>query len=861
MTTKRINKKIFGLALGVSLLSFIGIGAHSQTAYAADTSDISTESTRSEVQEIVDEGNFDYTQLSAAEIDHIYSLYNNDPETIKQLQRQSDSVSQNGIATLSSTSYTHASQFKGYTAMKGIDVSEWNGTINWKKVKASGITFAFIRAGGRYYGSGGYYTDSTFEENMKNAIAAGLDVGVYFYSQAISTAEARQEAAYTMNLVSSYNINLPIVMDYEYAWENGLTGRLYNAHLSKSAATTIINTFCSAVEAKGYVGMLYASKTVITDDMNVNSINSKYPIWNAQYNSSDTLSARHSYWQYSDEGNVPGISHATDMNFKYVKAPSAPASLAQQTSTDASITLTWNKVPEVYGYQIVRYDESQDKYVSVGTVKGAGIHTFTDKGLQDGKKYTYKVRGYYKLNSGTIYGTYSSECTGITIADNIENFKASVLSSTSVKLSWTPIAAATGYRIYRYNNATKEYDTIATTTSATNAVYTDNGLYGGTTYLYKVRAYTTTESGTIWHVLSDALEVTTDPGQVSGLKIDAAFQNYITLKWNKQNNVDGYIVFVWDSSTATWTRLGKITSAQTVSYTHKGLSASAQYSYTVCAYYTKNGKLHYTDSASAVTGTTGPVMPSNTAITGRTASSIGVRWTQISNATGYLVYMYNESTKSYERIAHNVGNTMRTFSFSGLKATSVYKFGIRAYTEKNGVTSYSNMKEFSTCTLPATFTSSFKYASLGSQRYLQWQKLTDATGYIVLKYDMANKKYTRVKKITSNQTNRCILPSLKSGFGYRVMAYKTYGGKTFYGNVSSAPVKMDTLNGTVIDSQVRLRSGAGTNHSIIKELARGSKVKVIGYAMAGRETWYKVTYTTGGKTYTGYMFADYIRIN
>ena len=72
---------------------------------------------------------------------------------------------------------------------------------------------------------------------------------------------------------------------------------------------------------------------------------------------------------------------------------------------------------------------------------------------------------------------------------------------------------------------------------------------------------------------------------------------------------------------------------------------------------------------------------------------------------------------------------------------------------------------------------------------------------------------------------------------------------------------MDTLNGTVIDSQVRLRSGAGTNHSIIKELARGSKVKVIGYAMAGKETWYKVTYTTGGKTYTGYMFADYIRIN
>ena len=685
MNSKRLSKVILKAVLGLLLFNLPAAILHSHDVYAADTSSISTASTRSEVQEIVDEGRFDSTQLTDAEIDHIYALYNNDPETIRQLQKQSDSVNPYGTATLSSTTYTHASQFKNSTIMKGIDVSEWNGSINWSKVKASGVSFAFIRAGGRYYGSGAYFTDSRFAENVKNATAAGIDVGAYFYSQAISSSEAKQEATYILSIVSSYNINLPIVMDFEYAWEDGLTGRLYNANLSKSAATTIINTFCSTVESKGYVGMLYASKSVITDDMNVTSINNKYPIWNAQYNNSDTLTATHSYWQYSDSGSVSGISYPTDLDFKYINTPAVPASLSPKSSTDSSITLTWEKVPEVYGYQIVRYDESKEKYVSVGTVKGAGTLTYTDKSLQSGQRYTYKVRGYYKLNSGTVYGTYSSECSCI------------------------------------------------------------------------------------------------------------------------------------------------------ASQSEAGLAS--------------------------VTGYTRPPMPSQAAIVTRTASSISIRWSKITGATGYFVYSYNTSKGTYDRIARCIGDSSRTYTFSGLSPATVYKFGVRAYYEHDGVTSYSDRLEFSKCTKPRTFTTSYKYTTLGSYRYLQWQKLSNASGYIIYKYDIASNKYTRVKKISSYKTTSCILPALKSGYGYRILAYKKYDGTVVYGDISKAPTKVSTLNGTVIDSQVRLRSGAGTGKSIILVLARGSKVKVTGYTISGKDGWYKVTYTKNTKTYTGYMFADYIRID
>ena len=123
MRIKRLSKQLFIISLGIFILTAADNIFDSATVYAADTSTISTSSTRSEVQEVVDEGNFDYTQLSDAEIDHIYSLYGNDPETIRQLQKQSNSANPYGVATLSSTTYTHASQFKNSTVMKGIDVS------------------------------------------------------------------------------------------------------------------------------------------------------------------------------------------------------------------------------------------------------------------------------------------------------------------------------------------------------------------------------------------------------------------------------------------------------------------------------------------------------------------------------------------------------------------------------------------------------------------------------------------------------------------------------------------------------------------------------------------------------------------
>jgi GH25 family lysozyme M1 (1,4-beta-N-acetylmuramidase) len=864
MIKLNIAKTFVSLALGLAISSCFG--GVNQSAYAAETSDITTASTKDEVMEVVDEGNFDYTQLSTDEIEHVYQLFGDDPETITALQRQSDYNKEASTPSLTSTysatlatSYQHASMFNGYEVVDGIDVSTWNGDINWKKVKAAGIDYAIIRVGGRYTSSGGYFVDSKYEENLKGAIAAGLDVGVYFFSAAINTTEAKQEAAYAMSLISGYNINLPIVMDYEYA--TGPSGRLYDAHLSKSAATNVVKAFCSAVEAKGYVGMIYASKSVLVGDMNAATIAKSYPVWNAQYNDSDTLTTRHSYWQYSSSGKIAGISGSTDTNFRYITNPVATSSFSQKSSTDSTITLSWTKIPEVYGYQIVRYDSSKGKYVSVGTVKGASKTTFTDTGLSDGKQYTYKVRGYYKLNSGNVYGKYSAETTGITIADTVNNFKATATSDGKVKLTWSTISVASGYRIYRYNTSTKSYVAIKTLTSGDTASYIDETAQYGQQYTYKIKAYTKTTTNTVWHVASDAITVTTVPGQVSGLTASSSTSTTITLKWTAQVNVNGYLIAVWDNDSAVWTRIAKITSASTNSYTVSGLDPETQYNYSIVAYYKSGTAYKYTGRSQALSASTGPGVPQKLIVKERNTKSIKVAWSKVANATGYILYLYDSSTKKYSRVATITDSTTRSYTITGLTHTTAYSIAVKAYIKKDGVVGYGDTCRIKTCTKPLTIGPSFKYTALGTKTYLKWGKVTGASGYVLYKYNTKTGKSVAVKKVSGESTTSYVATTLEAGYSYLVRAYKTFNGKTYYGDLSSTPTKASlTVYGIVNDTKVRVRSGAGTSYKIITELSKGRRVKITGIKSSSGSYWYKVSFTYGGKTVTGYMSANYVTL-
>lgn len=218
--------------------------------------------------------------------------------------------------------YVHNSRYgTGYKIINGIDVSYHNRTINWNAVKSSGIDYAMIRVGYRGYGSGNLNEDVKFRENIQGALNAGLKVGVYFFSQAITRTEAVEEAEYVLKRISGYNITLPVVIDFEYA--NGssgeLTGRLYQANLSRDKATSICRNFCRTVEEAGYKAMVYANKSMLENNLDAGNLSSMYKIWLAHYTTKTNYSGAYDVWQYTSKGSVNGVSGNVDCNFFYEK--------------------------------------------------------------------------------------------------------------------------------------------------------------------------------------------------------------------------------------------------------------------------------------------------------------------------------------------------------------------------------------------------------------------------------------------------------------------------------------------------------------------------------------------------------------
>ena len=193
----------------------------------------------------------------------------------------------------------------------GIDVSKWNGSIDWNAVKNSGVSYVIIRCGYRGSSTGALIEDPKFKSNIKGAKAAGLKVGVYFFSQAVNEVEAVEEASMAVNLVSGYGLNYPVFLDVEASGGRG-------DGISKETRTAVCKAFCATVQNSGYSAGVYANKTWFTEKINTAALTG-YKIWLAQYASTPTYSAtRYDMWQYSSKGKVSGISGDVDMNISYL---------------------------------------------------------------------------------------------------------------------------------------------------------------------------------------------------------------------------------------------------------------------------------------------------------------------------------------------------------------------------------------------------------------------------------------------------------------------------------------------------------------------------------------------------------------
>ena len=201
-----------------------------------------------------------------------------------------------------------------YTSLQGIDVSEHQAEIDWKKVKEAGIDFAFIRTGYRGTESGRCTEDRWFRTNMEEASAAGIDIGVYFFSQAVTEEEAVEEADYVADQIKGYDVTYPVVFDMEHP-ETG-TDRILN--LSREEKTRIAAAFMNRVQWAGYTPMLYNS-TGLLDVFFEMELLTDYPVWAAEYGSLPHYPYVFEIWQYTSTGRVDGIRGNVDMDIRFVE--------------------------------------------------------------------------------------------------------------------------------------------------------------------------------------------------------------------------------------------------------------------------------------------------------------------------------------------------------------------------------------------------------------------------------------------------------------------------------------------------------------------------------------------------------------
>ena len=204
-----------------------------------------------------------------------------------------------------------------YNTLSGIDVSEHQKDIDWQKVRESGVEFAIIRVGYRGYSEGRISEDANFKKNMEGAISAGLKIGVYFFSQAVNTDEAAEEAQFLLKTIEGYNLDLPVFYDWERVSNVGETR---TDNVEGSTITDCCLTFCEIINNAGYVPGVYFFRSLGYYEYELNRL-ANLVFWVGAPGEAPDFYYKHSIWQYSYTGTVNGIEGSTDLNILFEEIP------------------------------------------------------------------------------------------------------------------------------------------------------------------------------------------------------------------------------------------------------------------------------------------------------------------------------------------------------------------------------------------------------------------------------------------------------------------------------------------------------------------------------------------------------------
>lgn len=749
-----------------------------------------------------------------------------DPEYHKYLENNDPY----GIMTMSALwgadSLTHQNRFSGVSKVYGIDVSYYQGNIDWKKVKNSGVEFVIIRVGYRGYGSAGTLVeDPKFKTYLDGATKAGLKVGVYFYTQAITTAEAKAEAKFVLDRIKGYSLQMPVYYDIESVDYD--TGRLDSAGLSKAQKTALCTAFCDTIIKSGYSAGVYANYTWLNYYIDGAGLGKKYPIWLAHYTSNTNYDQRMDMWQYSGSGTVSGISAYTDVNVWYSgKLPLYVSDLISVANTSTSNSFAWNGAPDATGYEVYQGTSPSDpNKKKIGDTKNT---YFTNSNKSTGTMYKYMVRAYSDASGKRVYGDYSEVFTTCTLPANISKISASA-RGTSVTISWDKVSKATDYIVEHYvNGAWKQVGTTSSLSYKVNGI-TQNGVnkfrvkarrnYSG---VYYNGGYTYVNA-----------EVTDIPSAVTGIRSTSNTSTSNTITWNASTKADGYEIYQWIGTNDSYKLIGTTTSTK---FTNSKKSSGTMYRYKVRAFNNVDGQRIEGAYSSELTTCT---LPANVSFSlcSTDVDSITLNWNKVSKATGYQVEMYTNGT--WKTLSTLSGTS---YTASDLSQKTAYRFRVRAIRNYNYINYYGDYTEKDITIRPANTPEGLSSSvNTSSSNTITWESVNGVSGYSVYQWIGTTDSY---KKLGDTAYPYYTNSGKSSGtmYTYRVKAYYVSDNVMQYSKPAQVVTCTLPANVTVTTAK---RSGSNIS------LAWNKVSKATGYEIyvkSGR-SWKKLT-TTSGKSYT-----------
>ena len=727
--------------------------------------------------------------------------------------------------------YTHTHAKTKYIYY-GIDVSQWQGTINWKKVKADGISFVFIRCSYTSLKSFNLHTDPKFTANVTAAAAAGLKVGVYHYSGATSATEAKKEADYVLKVIKPYKskITLPVMIDYE-------PGTRVTANYKKTSKTTrtkYATTFCNAAKAAGYTSGVYCSTSWFPDYFNISSLSS-YSNWDAHWATKNTYTGAYDFWQYSDAGKISGIGGSVDCNFWYTNTKIAGAA-----TDNGAFTGDATPKPEAASTALTT------PYVTTSSVnyRMAPGTSGTKAGTLAKGTVINLVYGYHKTVNGEKW--YKFNYNGHAYYIHEDYVDREVLQNHIAAQDLT-------------------YHASASTSAAAKGTFSDG------TKVQVVQGGSQTANGTQWHkvkVGSSYYYATAKHLTPAETFMASAAKKNVNVRTKAGTN-QKKATYIYTGTPVTVVN-GKAVAVSGERW--EQVKIGSKYYYILGSYLTK------ASSSKALTAANTTVVLKYTSLpyTGKAltpAVTVTYNGTRLVNGTDYVVTYSNNKEPGTATVkvtgqGSYRGSLSKTFQITALTASYVttakinYRTGPGTkYASKGKVAKGKPVEVVFGWYQTVSGQKWYKVKIGGKYYYMMGKYLTQETR---VKYTTTAKvtyrsgagtKYASKGTLAKGSTVQIVKGWSKKANGYTW--YKLRQGNSYYYVVASYLKKAESVTMYTAKSRVYVRSGAGTNRAIVASLAAKTPVAVINgrQTTVGSELWQMVKINT--KYY--YILGSYLQ--